>query len=235
MNNKVVLFIIVATAIIAIAGFILISFLLGPKDASTPAGPVAGDGWQQDTRNVDGQSVIVRYDPNKTVSILPPPVETVPPEALPPTETPIVPPEATPPAGETTPVPVTPPIAILPTSQPIAPTPAPDKYIFVQYTVGPNDTLFSVSQYHINRGQPTSVALMARFGIDATDLVAGASPSIPVANPAYCPGLRTHIVLESENAFRIAQRYGITVDYLRQLNNLDANYTVYVTDVLCVP
>ena len=41
MNNKVVLFIIVATAIIAIAGFILISFLLGPKDASTPAGPDA--------------------------------------------------------------------------------------------------------------------------------------------------------------------------------------------------
>lgn len=234
MNNKVVLFIIVATAIIAIAGFILVSFLLGPNDASAPAG-TEGVGWLEEQRNVDGQLVTVRFDPNKTVSILPPPVEVVPPEALPPTETPIVPPEATPPAGETTPVPVTPPIAILPTSQPIAPTPAPDKYIFVQYTVGPNDTLFSISQFHITRGQPTSVALMARFGIDATDLVAGVSLNIPVANPAYCPGLRTHIVLESENAFRIAQKYGITVDYLRQLNGLDANYTVFVTDVLCVP
>jgi LysM repeat protein len=109
------------------------------------------------------------------------------------------------------------------------------KVIYVPYTVQQGDTLFGIAQYHIDRGQPTSVALMAKHGIGSGKLVAGKTLNIPVANPAYCPGLHTYVVLEGDNAFRIAMKYNVNVEWLRQNNNLDSNYTVYVTDILCVP
>jgi LysM repeat protein len=65
--------------------------------------------------------------------------------------------------------------------------------------------------------------------------VAGAKINVPVANPAYCNGLQPYVVLEGDNAFRIAQRAGIPIQTLGQINHLDANYTVYVTDVICLP
>ena len=258
MNQKIALFVIVATAIVAIAGFLLVTFLLRPADASNgpPGTAVAGDptGWITEQRVVGGTVVNVTYDPLKQVAIVTLPVPSP--------ELPV------PPASETPPLPETPPEEVEPTpeggteggspgenggdagdtdpgssggtsgegsSGSGAPNTSVDKVILVSYTVGPNDTLYSVAEYHTSRGQITSVSLMAKHGIDSTKIVAGATINVPYANPAYCPGLQPYVVLEGDNTFRIAQRAGTTPDTLRRINHLDANYTVYVTDVICLP
>ena len=72
--------------------------------------------------------------------------------------------------------------------------------------------------------------------INSEDLVPGMTIQVPVANPAYCQApYRPYVVLEGDNAFRIAQKRGTTAETLRQINGLDASYTVYLSDVICVP
>lgn len=261
MNQKVALFVVVATAIVAIAGFLLVSFLLRPTgdtgngalaDNDAQSGADSREGWVTEQRVVGDVPVNVAYDPAKQVAIISTQPELPEPPAPEVTETPAVATEtptggdslegngssgttdgtagATPagssgtPGGDTS--------GAAPSSPGVGG--APD-VIFVPYQVGPADTLFGVAQHHINRGQITSVALMARYGIDSTSLVAGSTINVPVANPAYCPGLRPYVVLEGDNAFRIAQRAGISVQTLAQINSLDAQYTVYVTQVICLP
>lgn len=236
MNSRVATILILVTAIIAIAGFLLVSFLLQP-DGPDPAAPQLREGWLTEERLVNDVPVVVQYDPARVV-FLPQVAEQPPAEQ--PTEPPVPTPttESAPPVSEQ-PAPTT------PQDGGAVVTPAPpvgqgqgsgaQKVIFVPYVVQQGDTLFSIAQYHNNRGQPTSVALMARHGIGSDHLVVGKTLNIPVANPAYCPGRHTYVVLEGDNAFRIAMKYNVNVEWLRQNNNLDSNYTVYVTDILCVP
>lgn len=259
MSSKIALFVVVATAIVAIAGFLLVTFLLqslGGEPASDVGVPTLSsrEGWVTEQRLVGDQVVNVVYDPQKQVALAGAATQQPEPPApeLTPTPTPLPVETATPITGEgqagTTPSGGTPSSGVsgTPTSggSGTATSGGSSSYpsaggapevVLVPYLVGSADTLFSVSQYHIYRGQITSVALMARYGIDATDLVAGSTINVPVANPPYCNGLQPYVVLEGDNAFRIAQRAGIPVQTLAQINNLDASYTVYVTDVICLP
>lgn len=130
--------------------------------------------------------------------------------------------------------------AILPT---VAPTPTPnilpsvtpappavDPVIFIDYQVRSGDTLYSISTR-----QDTSISLMARYGISSVDMVPGRVIRLPIGNPAYCPGNLPYAVAEGETAFSIAVKCGTTVQVLQQLNNLDANFTIYSASIICVP
>ncbi len=115
----------------------------------------------------------------------------------------------------------------------VPPTPTVEKIIFTSYTVQNGDTLYSVAAHF---GWTSTISLMAKYNIAADNIVPGnILTPFPVANPAYCPGSRPYVVEESESAYTISQTVGTTIDVLKEMNGLDDNYTVYVTDVLCVP
>lgn len=129
-----------------------------------------------------------------------------------------------------TPIPTLPPPPP-PTLTPVPPTPVPvSQYTFVNYQVIPGDTLWSVSQKH-----NTTISLMARFGIDSTDIIPGTTIRIAVANPAYCPGTRPYVVEEGDTLSSIARRNGTTVQNLMQINNISPNSRLDTTMVICVP
>ena len=81
----------------------------------------------------------------------------------------------------------------------------------------------------------TSIPLMARYGIDSTDIVPGNVIQIPVANPAYCPGSEPYVVLRGDTLSSIARKCGTTVDVLKQLNGFGDVFRLDETSVICVP
>lgn len=113
---------------------------------------------------------------------------------------------------------------------PPPPTPVPSQVILVNYVVVPGDTLYRLTQKH-----NTSIDLMARYNIAAAQIVVGNSFLLPVANPAYCPGTRPHVVRDQQTVSDIAQAYNTTPQAIAALNGLDANYSVKTTQVICVP
>lgn len=128
-------------------------------------------------------------------------------------------------------VPTALPTAIPATLTPPPPTRSPDPVIFIDpYIVQSGDSLYSIAEQ-----QNSSIELMALWGISAENLVPGQPIRLPVANPAYCPGSRAYVVRDKDTAFRIAVQFNTTADVLQQMNGLDANYTVYTTQVICVP
>lgn len=120
-----------------------------------------------------------------------------------------------------------------PEPQPTAmPVPSPDEVIFIDYWVQQGDTLYRITHNRID----TNIALMARYNISAKELVAGQRISLPIGNPAFCPGRRPYAVQEGDTLFSIARRFNTTVTDLRQINpSLDANATIYVARIICVP
>lgn len=118
------------------------------------------------------------------------------------------------------------------TATPLPPTPRPDPIIYINYTVMANDTLYSIAET-----QNSSVALMASKGFDANNLVPGTVlEGLPVANPAYCPpGSRAYVVRDKETVFSIANRFNTTVAAIAALNQLNAQYYIEMTQVICIP
>lgn len=119
------------------------------------------------------------------------------------------------------------PTATLP---PPTPTPRPPSVIFTNYVVVPGDTLYRLTQIF-----NTSIDLMARHNIAAGNMIAGNTLLIPVANPAYCPGSRPHVVRDQQTVSEIARQYGTTPQAIAAANGLDANYSVNTSQVICVP
>ncbi len=117
------------------------------------------------------------------------------------------------------------------TPEPV-PTAAPDPVIFEPYTVYDNDSLYGIATR-----VDTSIVLMAQYGISQHELVPGTVIQLPVGNPAYCPQAdrQPYAVGEADTAFSIGRRFGISADQLREMNGLDANYTVYGGSILCIP
>jgi LysM repeat protein len=63
-----------------------------------------------------------------------------------------------------------------------------------------------------------------------------APTSAPTATPAPpTSGATTHVVQPGENLFRIALRYGTTVDTLAQANGIASPYLIYVGQRLTIP
>lgn len=188
---------------------------------------------------INNQAIKVESDPRKALRII-----STPAPAPAPTELPvIVPPEGQGGGENVTIVAPEQPILILtptPTFPPPPPAtavplpatavPRPNQYIFVDYQVVPGDTLWSISQKH-----NTTISLMARFGIDATDIIPGTVIRIPVANPAYCPGTRPYVVEKGDTLASIARMTGTTVENLMQINGFGPGSRLDTTSVICVP
>jgi LysM repeat protein len=119
---------------------------------------------------------------------------------------------------------------LIPTPLPATPIPLPSEVIFVGYVVQPGDTL-----YGITKKQNTSIDLMALYGISAENIIVGNTLSLPVANPAYCPGLLPYVVRDHETVSNIARRFGTTPDAIGAVNNLGSNYLIKTTQVICIP
>ncbi len=109
------------------------------------------------------------------------------------------------------------------------PTPQ-SQMITIPYNVLPGDTLYSIASKH-----DTSIELMAINGIDSGDIVAGSTLELPVANPAFCPGMTPHIVRRDDTVFSLARTYGTIVEEIIAANTLDANATIYISEVICLP
>lgn len=202
--------------VVAMAAIFAISLYLGAvylrsrlnsSSQNLPTGPTAA------TANIEGKTVQYTIYPDEMVILLP--INNT--SAI-----------GTGEGASSTPIPST---SIPQTAVP--PTPVPDKIIFTSYTVQNGDTLYSVAAHF---GWTSTISLMAKYNIAADNIVPGniLSP-FPVANPAHCPGRRPYVVEESESAYTIAQTVGTTIETLKEINNLNDQYTVYVTDVLCVP
>ena len=113
----------------------------------------------------------------------------------------------------------------------IPPSPTPALCVkFIDYAVQPGDTLYSVSNKH-----NTTIDLMARFAIDATDIVPGTVIKLPGADEGCCPGSQAYVVREGDTLSTIAIKCGTSVDTLKQLNGFGDVYRLDQTDVICVP
>lgn len=235
MRSKFILFLVVATAIMAIGVYLALTFLIGDGTE----GDELGDG--EPILTEDGQPLIgvpLTLD-NTTVYINPAPGNALmlqqeqPSEPVMPVTEPTVPaeqilPTATPPPEQVQPEPTQPLAPLVTTGQGIVPGVEP--IIFIDYVVTSDDTL-----YRITDKQVTSIELMAVHGIDAQDLVPGVTLRLPVGNPAYCANSRPYVIRPGDTAYSIAARRGTTAQTLQQLNNLGADYRIDIAALLCVP
>jgi LysM repeat protein len=106
-----------------------------------------------------------------------------------------------------------------------------------QYTVQPGDNLFRIAL----RFNTTVSALAAENGITNPRLIyvgqvlriPGAPPISPTPPPPPAEGV--HIVQPGENLYRIAIRYGTTVQQLIQVNNIPNPNLIFVGQALTIP
>lgn len=184
---------------------------------------------------VNGQPITLRTNPGLAVRIVRPEPEVV-------VEQPVVVenPTPEPPTSEPQPTAEQTQAEVVPTFTPVPqpqPTQAPaavvtsaEPVIFSNYTVQQGDTL-----YRITTQLATSIALMAEYGIAQDSLVPNTTISVPVGNPAFCPGRRPYAVGEGESIFRISQLYNTTKEDLQAINGLDANFSIDAGQIICVP
>lgn len=237
MGNRFVFFLVLATAILAIAIFLAVSFLTGGSDELDPldggepvvvdpglpgvdpgVAPLVGVPVQ-----IDNTIVYVDSDPSRSV-MLQQQIPAPPAPEVQPTAVPVEPPPTE--VLQPTPVPVAP-VVLQPGRGVVAGV---EPIIFIDYVVTQDDTL-----YRITQKQTTSIELMAVHGIDAHDLNPGAILRLPVANPAYCAASRPYIIQPGDTIFSIAARLNTTRDTLQQLNNLGPDYRIDIARVLCIP
>jgi LysM repeat protein len=218
-NMKMVFVLMVSAVFCAIATFVALALIIDRSD--TP--PPSGEGPILIT--IAGTPVALYPDSNKTVLLVSEAGTAVAPESGEPAQ-PTADAAATEVIGATATATITP--TIIPS--PIPPTPVPPDVIFTPYVVQPGDSLYRITQI-----QNTSIDLMALYGIASVDLVAGNTLNLPIANPAYCPGMRPHVVRDQQTVFSIGRIYGSSPQAIAAVNNLDANYTIKTTQVLCIP
>lgn len=221
-NMRMVFVLMVSAVFCAIATFVALALIID-RSQTPPTQP--GDIPIMIT--VVGTPIALYPDSNKTLLL-------VSEAATPIVPGPGVPEQATADASATVVIGVTDTVVIFPTNTPSPipppPTPIPPEVIFTPYVVQTGDSLYGITQK-----QNTSIDLMARYGIASVDLVAGNTLNLPIANPAFCPGMMPHIVRDQQTVYSIGRIYGSSPDAIAAVNNLDANYTVKTTQVICIP
>ena len=216
-RNKNMVFVLVGSAVfLAVATFIgmlMLTSRSSPPDivpvVEVPSGnPV----------NVNGVFVLTNPDPSKTIILV---GENTQPEI----------PANDQQGGQPTITPIPPTVGPTATAiPPPEPTPDPVEVIFKNYTVVSGDTLYSIAE-----ANNSSIELMAQNDIAEDHLVPGNVLNLPYANPAHCPGDIAYVVRDKDTVFRIANQFSTTVDAIALLNGLDANYSIKVTEVICIP
>lgn len=220
-NMKMVFVLMVSAVFCAVATFVALALIIDRSNTPPQSGEVPI------MITVAGTSVALYPDSNKTVLLVSEAGTVVAPESGESAQ-------ATTDASATEALVATEAVIIAPTMTPSPipppPTPVPPSIIFTPYVVQTGDSLYSITQK-----QNTSIDLMALYGIDSTDLVAGNTLNLPIANPAYCPGMIPHIVRDQQTVYSIAKMYGSSPQAIASANNLDASYTIKTTQVLCIP
>lgn len=221
-NMKMVFVLMVSAVFCAIATFVALALIIDRSDTPPPL-----SGEVPIVITVAGTPVALYPDSNKTVLLVSEVGTAVAPESSDPAQ-------ATADAAATAVIGATATTIIAPTITPSPipppPTPVPPQVIFTPYVVQPGDSLYGITQK-----QNTSIDLMALYGIASIDIVAGNTLNLPIANPAYCPGMRPHVVRDQQTVFSIGQIYGSSPQAIAAVNNLDANYNIKTTQVLCIP
>jgi LysM repeat protein len=217
-DGKVLILIMVMAVILALGGALAYYYLQGRPEY--PDGTYVTD--------VNNTKVLVRSNPKMAVQII-----ATPPEQQAVAESP---PQQEGQGGqvpEPTPVPV-PSLPPEPTPVPVptlTPTPKPALCItFIDYGVEQGDTLYSIST-RFN----TTIALMARFAIDATDIVPGTQIRLPIADESCCPNGQAYVVRDGDTLTSIAIKCNTTVNTLKQINGFGDQYRLDETSVICVP
>ncbi|MCP4360135.1 MAG: LysM peptidoglycan-binding domain-containing protein [Chloroflexi bacterium] len=216
-ESSIVLLMIMMAIVLAIGVFLVVSIVLERPDLDTAVqDPIH-------TVTINGETITLQIDPNQRPEIVaetPPPPEAAPAEeqATEPT------PEPTPQAEEAAPQ------AQPATAQDSTGGQPANHLIFIGYTVKQGDTL-----YRIQVEQLTSIALMAKHDISASDIIVGNVLSLPVGDSASCGDWQAYVVIQGDTPFGLAQRFNTTLADLQARNNLDANYSIYETQVICVP
>ena len=117
-----------------------------------------------------------------------------------------------------------------------APTATPQPTTGTSYTVRWGDTLFSIAR----RFGTTVEAIKEANDLSSDLIIVGQKLTIPGATgapPETVPptGPKVHIVQPGENLFRIALRYGTTVDAIAQANDIVNPWFIYVGQKLIIP
>ena len=126
-----------------------------------------------------------------------------------------------------------PPPAPISTQPVVTPEPTRDirQVIFVRYVVVPGDNLYAIADK-----MNSSIELIALHNLSNIDLTPGnVIDQLPIANPDYCPNQRAYVVRDKDTAYRIAVHFGTTPQILREINSLNPDYRVDVTQVICIP
>jgi putative chitinase len=98
--------------------------------------------------------------------------------------------------------------------------------------VQPGENLFRIALHY----DMTYTALAAANGIINPDLIyAGQRLTIPAEVPAEPTGERTHVVQPGENLFRIALKYGVTVEAIAVANDISNVNLIYPGQELRIP
>ncbi len=230
MQHRMVFFVAAVAIILAIAGFLLLSFLTRADEPAVeqpeeqtveqpPDGELPGDVPVGQPVQVDGTTVYLQTLPERAVTLS---------EAPPALEPTVVVIEPEPQPTETLEV------IVVPEQQPTAAPPvagaAGESVIFIDYVVQPGDTLYSIADK-----QTTSIELMSVHGISAEDLDPGRTLRLPVGNPAFCSGATTYVVEPGDTVFSIARRFNTTTQAIQSANGLNANFRINVAQVLCIP
>ena len=172
-----------------------------------------------------GRTVVAVSSPTATSGVTPTITPMPSPEAATPTSTTAV--EATPTeAIASTPVPTTAPTA--------APTAVSTEEVAGERThvVQPGENLFRIALHY----DMTYAALAAANGIINPDLIqVGQRLTIPAETPAEPTGERIHVVEPGENLFRIALKYGATVEAIALANDIANVHLIYVGQRLQIP
>lgn len=216
----IVMFMIIIAIVLAMGVFLLGIVIQGRPDASAEVAQL--ESQPANTVFVANEQITLQVDPNQRPMIVPPTAVPQPLVVEQPTATPdpaVVAPAAAPEAA-----------AAEASTLGGGGQPTTNRIIFIGYQVQPGDTLF-----RIQTNQVTSIALMARFGISASNIVVGNVLNLPVGDPNACTPWRPYVVLQGDTAFSLSQASGISLQELQARNGLDANYSLYETEVICLP
>ncbi len=109
-----------------------------------------------------------------------------------------------------------------------SPVPTPPLMVTVQHVIQAGETLLSIAEQH-----RAPVGLLAG-SLRVEQLAPGNTITFLAPNPAACPSMRLHLVVESETLYSLALRYGVSVDALMESNSL-TEPLIRAGQMLCLP
>lgn len=221
------------TLVVVALALLLVALIAGCRRAKPAVVPEVQEVPTATATAPPGRTVVPVVSPTSTSEVVRTITSTPSREAVSPTPTTAV--EATSTVAFTpTSVPTTAPTTA-PTAAPTAvPTAVPTEAVSGErsHVVQPGENLFRIALHY----GMTYQALAAANGIVNPDLIyVGQSLTISAEGPSEPAGERTHVVQAGENLFRIALRYGTTVEAIAVANGISNVHLIYAGQSLRIP